>query len=239
MKKLFALLMTLMMLCCAAFAEESVDFVGYWVMTGVEMAGMQVDPPMFGLNAYMELYEDGTCLMVMLEEAQYGTWAATGNGIETTDADGVVDSFVMTDGALICEQDGNKMIFTQEVYVLPLSGLTADDFEGEWIFARLEMGNAFFYPEEVGIGMTLSVLDGKGVLTMSDDSGAEDVFRGVCEIEEIPDAGTALYFLYQDENGRLTGEGMMLLKFEGEELVWFMDDGSGVTLCYCFDRAAE
>ena len=47
MKKLFALLMTLMMLCCAAFAETAVDYTGYWVMTSMDIGGVVVPYEMF------------------------------------------------------------------------------------------------------------------------------------------------------------------------------------------------
>lgn len=240
MKKLLSLLLALMMLCgCAAFAETA-DYVGYWVMTGVEMSGVQVDPAMLGLSAYMELYDDGTCLMVMMDEGQYGTWVATGNGIETTDADGVVDPFTLVDGALVIEEEGSKLIFTQEAYTMPLTGLTAADFEGEWTFSYLEINGAVYAAEEVGMAMNLSIKDGKGVHTASytDETGeVTETYNGVCETEELPDFGTAMYFLYTDEAGNPTDMGLALLMFDNGELVWYAGDESGTVIYYCFVKA--
>ncbi|MBQ4580573.1 MAG: hypothetical protein IJA83_07910 [Clostridia bacterium] len=243
MKKLFSLLLALMMLLgMTALAETAVDYVGYWVMTGVEMAGVQVDPMILGLNAYMELYEDGSCMLVMMDEFQYGTWAVTENGITTTDANGVTDTYTYADGALVVEEEGNKLIFTPGEYVLPLSGLTMADFEGDWVFTYAEMGNGVFYPEEIGVDVSLSIHGEKGVFTASQtgETGVvTETFSGVCEIEEVPDTGTWLYFLFVDEAGNPNGDGLALTMFEGEELVWCVDDGSGLTFCYCFVRAEE
>lgn len=243
MKKLIAMLLVLAALCCgAAFAEAAVDYTGYWVMTGVEMAGIRVDPTMLGLNAYMELYEDGSCMLVALDEVQEGTWAVTENGITTTDANGETDTYAYAEGELVVEEEGNKLIFTPWEYVLPLSGLTMTDFEGEWVFSYAEMGNVVYYPEEVGVDMQLSIRDGKGVLThiyMEENGSVTETLPGVCEIEEVPDAGTMLYFLYTDEAGNPTDYGLALLKFEGEELAWYVEEEGGLTILYCFGRAAE
>lgn len=240
MKKLLSLLLALMLLLsCAAFAEAA-DYVGYWVMTGIEYAGVPMDPAQLGLNAYMELYDDGTCLMVMMDDGQYGTWTVTESGIETTDAEGVVDPFTLVDGALVCEQEGNKLIFTQEAYTMPLSGLTAADFEGEWVFTYVELGNEAYYADEVGMTMTLSIKDGKGVhaSTYTAETGeVTESFNGVCETEEIPDFGTAMYFLYTDEAGNPTDSGLMLLMFDNGELVWYAEDETGMAICYCFVKA--
>lgn len=215
-----------------------VDFVaGYWVLTGAEVAGMTLDPSALGLSAYMELYEDGNCLLVGMEEAVEGTWAVTENGITTTDANGEVDVYTCVDDTLVVEQDGVKLIFTQEAYTVPLSGLTAADFEGDWIFDYVEIGNTSYYPEEVGMYMTLSIQDGKGVHTMTfvEEAGeVTEVYNGVCQIEEIPDFGTAMYFLYTDEAGQTDGSGLMLLKFDNSELVWYAVDESENNIFYCF-----
>ncbi len=241
MKKLMALLVVLAMMCGAAFAE-AVDYVGYWVMSGVEVAGIRVDPTMLGLNAYMELYEDGSCMLVAMDEVLEGTWAVTETGITTTDANGETDTYTYVEGELVVEEEGNKLIFTPGDYVLPLSGLTMADFDGEWVFTYAEMGNAIYYPEELGADIQLSIHDGKGVLTntyMEETGPVTENLPGVCEIEEVPDAGTWLYFLYTDEAGNPTDYGLALTMFEGQELVWYLEDESGLTILYCFERRAE
>ena len=217
---------------------EDVDFVaGYWVLTDVETMGFTMDAEAMQMQAYMELYDDGTCLLVQDEEMQYGTWTKTETGLTTTDAEGQTHVYTYVDDTLVVEQDGVKLIFTQETYTVPLSGLTAADFEGDWVFNYVEVGNTSYYPEEVGISMTLSIQDGQGVHTMTfaDDSGeATEVYNGVCQIEEIPDFGTAMYLLYTDEAGQQDGSGVMLLKFDNSELVWYAVDENDNNVFYCF-----
>lgn len=222
----------------AATSAESVDFVaGYWVLDSVQVMGFTMDAEAMQMQAYMELYEDGTCLLVQDEERQYGTWTKTETGLNTTDAEGQTDVYTYVDDTLVVEQDGVKLIFTQETYTVPLSGLTAADFEGDWVFNYVEVGNTSYYPEEVGMYMTLSIQDGQGVHTMTfaDDSGeATEVYNGVCQIEEIPDFGTAMYLLYTDEAGQQDGSGVMLLKFDNSELVWYAVDENDNNVFYCF-----
>ena len=222
----------------AATSAEAVDFVaGYWVLDSVQVMGFTMDAEAMQMQAYMELYDDGTCLLVQDEEMQYGTWTKTETGLTTTDAEGQTDVYTYVDDTLVVEQDGVKLIFTQETYTVPLSGLTAADFEGDWVFNYVEVGNTSYYPEEVGMYMTLSIQDGRGVHTMTfaDDSGeATEVYNGVCQIEEIPDFGTAMYLLYTDEAGQQDGSGVMLLKFDNSELVWYAVDENDNNVFYCF-----
>lgn len=222
----------------AATSAEGVDFVaGYWVLDSVQVMGFTMDAEAMQMQAYMELYDDGTCLLVQDEEMQYGTWTKTETGLTTTDAEGQTDVYTYVDGTLVVEVEGSKFIFTPETYTVPLSGLTAADFEGDWVFNYVEVGNTSYYPEEVGMSMTLSIQDGQGVHTMTfaDDSGeTTEVYNGVCQIEEIPDFGTAMYLLYTDEAGQQDGSGVMLLKFDNSELVWYAVDENDNNVFYCF-----
>ena len=240
MKKLLSLLLVLMMVLSGAAFADAADYVGYWVMTGIEMDGVTVDPTSLGMSSYLELYEDGTCLMVMLTEGQYGTWVTTETGIETTDADGIVDAFTLVDGALVIEEAGNKLIFTAEQYTMPLTGLSMEAFNGEWEFAYLEYSGGIYYAEEVGMSMHLSLKDGQGVHTAiyTDETGeVNESFNGVCTTEEVAGFGTALYFIYTDETGAATDMGLALLLFDNGELVWYAADESGMVLYYCFVKA--
>lgn len=222
----------------AATSAEGVDFVaGYWVLDSVQVMGFTMDAEAMQMQAYMELYDDGTCLLVQDEEMQYGTWTKTETGLTTTDAEGQTDVYTYVDGTLVVEVEDSKFIFTPETYTVPLSGLTAADFEGDWVFNYVEVGNTSYYPEEVGMSMTLSIQDGQGVHTMTfaDDSGeTTEVYNGVCQIEEIPDFGTAMYLLYTDEAGQQDGSGVMLLKFDNSELVWYAVDENDNNVFYCF-----
>lgn len=238
MKKLCALLLTMVMLCCAAFAESAMDYTGYWVLSSMELAGVAYDPAAMGLNGYMEIYADGTCQMVLAGEAQLGTWVTTENGIDTTDAAGVVDSFVYVDGALVFADEDGTLVFTQEVYTSPLSGLTVTDFDGDWTFMYLEYLGGAYAAEEVGMTMDIHLADAKGHVVMTYDGGTEE-YDVVCETEEISGFGTVLYCLYLDENGEMTGNGMAMLRFDNGELVWYSIDEQNNEAYYCFALVTE
>ena len=236
MKKLLSLLLALMMcLGCTAFAEAAVDYVGYWVLAALEVAGMQADPATVGLSAYMEIYEGGACLLVAGDTVQDGTWVATETGIETTDAEGTVDAMTYVDGNLVAEQEGIKLIFVRQEYTAPMEGLTEADFAGVWNFAYLEYLGTAYDAAEVGTAMVITLEEGKGKLEMSYEGGAES-YNATTQLVEYPGFGTVLFFFYLDENGAETGEGMVLLKFDNDELVWYVVDEYDNDIYYCFNR---
>ena len=210
------------------------DFAGYWVVTSIEMMGMSLDPATLGVSAYMELFEDGTCYLVAMEETQDGTWAVTETGIETTDAAGVVDIYTLVGEQLVVEMEGMKMIFTREEYTVPLTGLTVADFNGDWEFAYVEVMNETYDAEEIETAISLHIEDGKGHVVTTYPEGVEE-YDAVCEVEEVEDFGTVMYFLYLDPaTEETTGYGMMLLLFDNGELVWYSMDEQDVTYFYCF-----
>lgn len=217
---------------------EDVDFVaGCWVLTAVETMGFTMDAGALQMQAYMELYEDGNCWLVQNDEAIGGTWAKTETGITTTDANGETDVYTYVNGTLVVEQEGVKLIFNMEEYTVPLTGLTVADFDGEWVFHSVEAGNTFYDAQELGLSMRLSIQDGKGVHTetYAEESGeVTNTYNGVCEVEEVPDFGTVMYFLYTDEAGNPTDSGLALLRFNNGELVWYVVDEEDNVICYCF-----
>ena len=234
MKKFLALLMVfVMVLGGAAIAEAAVDYTGYWVLTAVEVAGEAVDPAVLGYNAYMDIYANGFCRMVINDQVDNGSWAATENGIETTNEAGQAEAFTLVDGMLVFEMDGSKLIFTKEAYTEPLQGLTVADFNGKWVFSYLEYLGVAYNAEEVGTDMTITLSDGKGHLEMTYADGTE-AYEGVCVLEEYPGFGSMLIFLYVDENGEQTGDGMALLKFDNNELVWYYVDEYDNDVFHCF-----
>ena len=215
-----------------------VDFVsGYWVLTEVEAMGFKMDAEALQMQGYMELYEDGTCWLVANDEAIDGTWAKTETGITTTDANGETDVYTYVNDTLVVEQEGVKLIFNLEEYTVPLVGLTVADFDGEWVFHSVDVGNAFYDADELGLSMRLSIQDGKGVHTetyMEESGEVTNTYNGVCEVEEVPDFGTVMYFLYTDEAGNPTDNGLALLRFNNGELVWYVVDEADNVMYYCF-----
>lgn len=230
MKKLLALLLALaMMLGCTAFAETAINYVGAWMLMGVEMLGVTVDPATVNVSAYMELYEDGTCVLSMMDETQEGTWAATETGITTTDAEGVVDTYTLADGNLVVEQMGMKLIF---VPYAPMSGLTVADFNGVWTLSYVEvydytaMTQDFYEAEELGSSMVITLADGKGRLEMVSD-GVTEAYDADCVVETLEDGSSVMYCMMLDENGVQDGSGLMLLMYPGNELTWYEYDSTG------------
>lgn len=230
MKRLLALLAALMVLLGGAAFAEAADYVGYWVMTSAEVSGMTVDPAMLGLTAFMKLYEDGTCWVVMGEQKSEGTWAATASGV-TIDLGGERTEFTLTDGALVLPMDGGKLIYTPEAYTLPLSGLTLPDFNGDWVCAYLEVDGMTYDAVTLGADLRLHLADGAGQVYMGSADGAEE-FDALCEVEEDPEIGTVMY-VYFLENGQPCGDGMVLMMYDNGELVW-CDSYESHDMFYCF-----
>lgn len=230
MKKLLSLLLVLMMLLGGAAFAEAADYVGYWVLTGAEVAGVRVDPAMAGLSSYMELCEDGRYQVVMADDCQSGTWAVSANGIDIESA-GIVVSFVLVDDALILEMEGDKLIYTRGTSPVPLSGLAVEDFNGDWVCTFLEVDGKTYAAASLGADLTLHIADGKGHVKMGSPAGAEE-FDAICTVKESDDYGTVMYFDFL-ENGKPCGDGMMLFMYDSGELVWF-DTYDGHEMLYCF-----
>ncbi len=220
----------------------SYDYVGAWVLSNVEVMGIAMDPGMVGLGGDVMLYEDGTCVLTMMDESQEGTWSVTETGITTTDANGVVDTYMLVNGQLVIEQSGMKLVF---IPYAPLYGLTVADFNGEWAFESLEiydyaqMTQGVYTAAEVGTEITLSMANGKGHVVMNYTDGKEE-YDGECVVEEVAEFGSVMYFLFLDENGVQDGSGLMLMMYPGDELTWYeYDQEADMELYYNFVRAAE
>lgn len=132
MKKLLTLLVALCMLMgCAALAETT-DYLGVWVLTGVESFGIAMDPSALGMDAVMTINAGGICVQESMGEVMECTWAETETGIVVNDAEGDLESYTYADGTLVLEQDGVKMIFEQGIW--PLANQTLADLAvtGSW-----------------------------------------------------------------------------------------------------------
>lgn len=218
------------------------NYVGTWVLSGVEVFGIAMAPSAVGVAGDMALYEDGTCTLTMMDESQEGTWAATETGITTTDAQGVVDTYQLVNGELVAEQDGMKLIFT--LYA-PLRGLTVADFNGVWsldyaeVYDYTAMTQNFYEAEELGMTMELTLADGKGHMVMT--SGGETEERDAeCVVEEMEDYCSMMYFMLLDETGAQDGSGLMLMMYPGAELTWYeYDSAADVEYYYNFVPKAE
>lgn len=239
MKKLIVMLMALaMLLGMTAFAEEAFDYTGEWMLTGAQASGVTVDPTALGLEMSMVIMEDGTCALYSMGEEEAGTWVLIEGGIAVTDADAVAMNMLLNEeGALTTEQSGVTLIFTRMEYAMPLSGLTVADFNGNWVFVYAETMGQLVLAEEAGLAINLQLADGAGHIDITDANGTQSI-DAVCEVEEVPDLGTVMYFLYLDETGAQTGGGLPLLLYEDGELVWLYSDETK-EIFYCFEQVVE
>ncbi len=124
-------------------------------------------------------------------------------------------------------------------YAEPLAGLTMADFNGEWVFVDAEYVGQVLDAETLGMSADLHIQDGKGHLELVYDDGTE-VYDAVCEIEEIEELGTVMYFFYTDPaTGEATEYGMLLVLYNDGELVWYETDEADNDIFYCFENVAN
>ncbi len=246
MKKLTSVLLALLLaatLCVVALAEEAFTYVGTWTVTTLEMNGAAMDPTVLGMSISMTLNEDGTCVLNAMGMEQAGTWATTETGITTTDADGVVDAYTLTDGQLVAEQQGMKLVFTYGDAAAPAedaemvnicANLTLEGFNGTWEFTGAETMGMFLPPEMLGMTITLELANGTGVFTVV-QAGNESQSLLACEIEEIAEFGTVMWTYVLDNTGAAVGYGPSLVLYEDGVMVW---DASTEEqeLCYYFEQ---
>lgn len=241
MKKLSALLLALVLaatLCFGAMAE-AVDYTGTWSLTGMLSGETSLDPTALGMSATMVLNADGTCTLTTMGMEESGTWTAVEGGISMTDAAGDTDTLTYADGALSMTEEGVTLVFTPaEEYAEVLTGLAIADFNGNWTLTHAETTFGTYTVEEMGIGMTIGLQDGKGHIEMSSTEGTE-AYDCECEIEEIADFGTVMYAMFLDATtGERDGSGIMLMLFDDGQLVWYDYDDEGEYF-YCFDLVTE
>lgn len=233
-------------------AAARAAYADVWVLTDAEAGGVPVDTAALGLEMSITLSEAGMCVLNALGTEETGIWMPVENGIVISDSE-TTDTLVLENGKLVMEQDGVKLIFTrqseaeaeaaaetadEEEYAIPLSNLTMDAFYGDWNFAYAELNGMVYEAADVGMEMRISLADGKGHCEMSYDDGTSEAYDAVLETEEVSGLGTVVYFLIVDANGATDGSGLVLLLYEGDELVWYAYSEE-LTIFYCFERAAE
>lgn len=243
MKKVFAVVLALLLMLCAAAVAEEISYEGYWGLTSITMAGVSVDPSTLGIDAAIAIYADGTCGMTIVSgdssTNETGTWVATETGLSMTDESGDVQELTYADGTLSMEEAGMTMVFALEESSEPLSGLTLEDFRGQWSFAYLELLSYAYTPEEMGFNMTIDLQGETAHIDITTEEGTESV-DGLCEMED--DAGyygSLLYVSLLDAaTGEPDGSGLVLMIFDDGMLVWYdYDAETELEYLYCFNRA--
>ncbi|MFH1512552.1 MAG: hypothetical protein ABIG45_04270 [Bacillota bacterium] len=142
-KKLTALLMSLLMLCSFA-AAETVDYSGTWYLVSIESEGVVLNPADIGMAMTMSLDGDGTGMITITdEEDQAVTWTRDGETITITAEDESLVFVPTDDGKLIADAEGSIMTFGRETPgpgFVPASEIAAIDiaeFDGTWNITKV------------------------------------------------------------------------------------------------------
>ena len=191
------------------------------------------------------LNEDGTCTLSTLGVTDTGTWATVEGGVALTDASGTTNTVTYRDGALVMASGNVEMILTpgaaEAEYAEILSGLTMENFAGNWVLEHLETTYGVYSAEELGAEMTVVITGTDAVIEMVTTSGTMS-FKALCETEEADGLGTILWASFLDDNGEPDGTGMMFLLYDDGQLVWYEYDSTEGQECeyfYCFTNTAE
>ena len=233
MKKLSALLLALVLaatLCFGAMAEE-INYVGTWTLTVLRMGEQSMDPASLGMDMSVVLNEDSTCTLTTMGVTETGTWAAVEGGVALTDAAGTTDTLTYVDGTLVMSAEGIEMVLTpgaaESQYAEILSGLTIENFAGNWVLEHVETTYGVYSVEDLGAEMTVTIVGADADIVMVTTSGTMN-FKALCETEEA--------------DGLPDGTGMMFLLYDDGQLVWYEYDSTEGQECeyfYCFTNTAE
>lgn len=211
MKKLLCMLLVAMMLLgCAAFAE-AVDYVGLWNLTGAEVGGAPIDMSLIGLSMSMDLRQDNTCTLTTMGEAEEGTWTEDATGLVVTDSYGEPMVFAMVDGKLEATQDGMKIIFAR-------AG-DAASYVGVWVMTGMVIEGVEMSPDTMAMfGMALTMTLNADGTCVVDGMGATDsgTWQATANGVAITDPTETLEFTYANDMLIMDdGRTQMLLTREG------------------------
>ena len=209
MKKLFALLLALCLLCAAASAPAEEDYSGTWYLNRGEFSSYVV---YFGENYDLiyDLKDDGTFTawsnVQGTDATTSGTWTAGDGTITCSEAD--ADSafkegdtvFTIEGDELRMENDSMDMVFTRtrrEEFVLPdaVQAESVDQFNGTWLLTTaIQEGNVSVYSDPVS---TIILQDGILFDFAVDDTGAETTSTYEGEFTD----GSLTFILQESEEG--------------------------------------
>lgn len=246
MKRLLSMLMALAMLLCSVAMAATADCTGTWVLTGVEVDGIQFGPN--GL-AYLEismeliLNADGTMEIDSSVGYQSGTWRSSVTGIFINLGDGE-NQLTYADGVLSMAMNGGLYMFTREGAapaiddtpkpVTILSGVQPSAFEGTWLMTEMSVYGVTASPLDFGLELTLVLSGGQCVLTMRYD-GDTDEDTLTYTVTEVPGVGTVLTIVgagkyisggAADSQLNLLADGRLYMKEDGNEYIFTRQGGS-------------
>lgn len=163
-RKLIALIMCLMMVCCScAYAEDTApNLIGEWKLEAIAMGEKQISPSIMSLTMILTINADGTFVMDSNGVQETGVWAQ--NGIELIAG---ADTFTYAEGTLITTEAtmGAALVFLP---VIP-------DLTGVWTLETIILGDKQVNPAMMGLSMTLTI-NADGTLIAS-SNGVDDAPR--------------------------------------------------------------
>jgi len=144
MKKLTALLLSLLMLCTLATAQTA-DYTGTWYLVSLEASGIAINPADLGMEMIVTLNADGTGLISTTgEEDEAATWTLDDGTLTITADDSPLDFELNADGQLVGEAEENIMFFGREPAgpgFVPAAEIAAEDiaaFDGNWTITTVD-----------------------------------------------------------------------------------------------------
>lgn len=220
MKKIIALVLTLVMLACsAAMAETAVDVTGTWYGS---MAGMVLQ---------LELAADGTYVMSFAGEEDLGVWEIEDNKLymqRGTETETVLD---MTESSLSIQSEDMEVVFTREpiaAFEAPAKVAVEDAsvFAGNWVGTKAYLYGMVLDMEEVqsemgdflGMKDTGLVIDGTNVAVFGGEADEFVFANGHLEMIVGDEEFSLSSFVDMNEDGTITYELMgMQFFFEKAE----------------------
>ena len=185
-KKIGALLLTLMMACVAisAMALTAEEVQGDWYLT--EMTGtndgetFSINPAAMGIQIQLTLNEDGTAVMKNLsdetDEDQVGTWEIKDDAVVLTENDEAM-TLILEDGILKGEMDGSGFVFSREMgeaVAAPevISAESEDVFLGSWKVSLINMDGTLFPVDTINqmgleFSSTLTITPGEAAFNLT------------------------------------------------------------------------
>lgn len=169
MKKMMAVLMTLVLMIGAVALAESADYLGTWYLNGMNMAGAEIAPAALGMEMTMEVRDDGTATLAVPGEEgaeQAATWKLDGDAFIVTVEGEDMTLALQEDGSLVGEQGGLGMTFGREKIEAELyqpapvvAAASEADFAGKWQPKYMEMNGQYMEAAIFPLDLTV-VFDG-------------------------------------------------------------------------------
>jgi len=236
-RKLIAILMCLVMVCCGVCAQAEAtapDLTGEWVLDSIEAMGMSMKPAMMGLTMTMTVNADGTVVLDSNGEKEEATWTQEGDKLIVEE-----DAFIYVDGMLTASEEsmGATMYFVrsgaEEEILLPevIADPALADFNGAWNLTVVSVMGMDLPATMMGVGMGLEILDGAVLLSVSEMNE-----EGNMETVTAPEAVAAEF-----AEGALTMnspelEMVLKLQLRNDGKLFFEQEEDGMAMQFVFEK---